>query len=306
MQLAGFVAGAALLGWCVSMAVKQGDWSRLSSAPPAAVVLLVSCTIISLLVNGTTFWVTIQPVRSLRWRDLMMLNLLANLLNYAPLRVGALTRIAYHLRVDRLPWLTIGAWFSCIAWLLVVGVGASAAATIGRPHLDWAWALALMAMFAAGGVFTRVFAGAPVFARLGPSAHRVLRSHTALWGALGLRAIDIAAYTGRMSAAMLIVGITIPASHVLLLALVAIIANLIPFGRLGFREMAVTLAAMRLSAMGMDAGALEQFKTDAGLWAQLALVESAGEAVVAIPAGLAAIPWFRSRWRQRAATNHAA
>jgi hypothetical protein len=52
--------------------------------------------------------------------------------------------------------------------------------------------------------------------------------------------------------------------------------------------------------MGLDASGMEEFRGDTGMWAQLALIESAGEAIVAIPAGLAAVPWFRKRWRERA------
>jgi hypothetical protein len=299
VQLLGFAIGASLLGWCVSVAVNQGDWSKLAGARPAPIALLTASSVISVLVNGTTFWITIRPVRGLRWRDLMMLNMLANLLNYAPLRLGALTRVAYHLRIDRLPLLTIGAWFSCIAWLLVVGVGSCAAATIVRPQLDVQWVLLIAGQLALLGAATRVLAGYKVVAQFGPSAHLIFRSPSALFGGVGLRIVDIAAYVGRMTAAMMILDITLPASHVVLLALVAIIANLIPFGRLGFREMAVTIAALRLSELGMDGSPLEDFSGDAGVWAQLALIESAGEAIVAIPAGLAAVPWFRARWRAR-------
>jgi hypothetical protein len=299
VHLLGFAVGASLLGWCVYVAVNQGDWTRLANASPVAIVLLIASSLVSQLANGTTFWVTIRPVRRLTWPDMMMLNMLANLLNYAPLRLGALARVAYHLRVDRLPLLTIGAWFTCIAWFLVMGVGACAAATIARPHLDWLWALLLIGQMALFGALTRAFAGYHIVARIGYGAPQILTSPAALWGGLALRVVDIAAYVGRMTAAMMIVDIAMPATHVVLLALVAIIANLIPFGRLGFREMAVTIAALRLSEMGMDASGMEEFGGDSGMWAQLALIESAGEAIVAVPAGLAAVHWFRKRWRNR-------
>ena len=298
-QSVGFAIGAALLGWCVYVAVKQGDWSRLANAKPGSIALLVTASIVSLVVNGTTFWVTIRPVRPLGWRDLMLLNMLANLLNYAPLRLGAITRVAYHVRIDRLAILTIGAWFTCIGWLLAVGVGSCAAATVIRPQLDGWWALLILAQLALCGVLTHFFVGHSTFARLGPSANKIFRAHAALWIGLALRVIDITAYIARMTAAMMILDIAMPASHVVLLALVAIIANLIPFGRLGFREMAVTMVALRLSTLGMDGAALEEFAGETGMWAQLALIESAGEAIVAIPAGLAAVPWFRARWRSR-------
>lgn len=304
IQLIGFAVGAALLGWCVYVAATQGDWSRLRNAGVGPVALLVSCTVVSMLVNGTTFWVTVQPMRSLTWRDLMLLNMLANLLNYAPLRLGAIARIAYHVRIDRLPLLAIGAWFTCITWFLALGIGSCAAATIVRPQLDFLWVLLLIGQLALGGALTRVIAGSRILEQLGQGAHSILRSPVAIWSAIGLRMLDIAAYIGRMTAALWIVGLSMPASHIVLLALVAATANLIPFGRLGFREMAVTIVALRLNAIGMDSSAIES--VNEGTWAQLALIESAGEAIVAIPAGLVAVPWFRKKWRNRNHTNAAA
>ena len=127
----------------------------------------------------------------------------------------------------------------------------------------------------------------------------MLRDPMSLWGASLLRLVDIAAFTGRMGAAISILGLTLPGSHLVMLALVALAASLIPFGRLGFREWAVALAAARLSAFGADPGSIESFAS-LEAWAQLALVESAGEASIVIPAGVVALLWYRRRWRRAA------
>ena len=69
--------------------------------------------------------------------------------------------------------------------------------------------------------------------------------------------------------------------------------SLNPIGRTGFREIAVALVASRL-------------QTDTQLdstMATLALVESAGEALVAIPLGSLCLLWYRSRWRAARATG---
>jgi len=298
VHLIGFVIGLALLGWCVYTAARQGDWSRLLNAHPTHVALLVGCTMVSLVANGMTFWITIQPVKRLCFRNLMLLNVLANLLNYAPLRLGAIARVAYHLRVDRLKLLTIGAWFACILWIFGLGVGSAASATIMRPQLDLVWILLFIGQLVLGGALTRAVIGWRFISPYSQGADVMLRSPAALWGAMALRIVDIAAYIGRMAAAMLMLELTIPASHVVLLALVATVANLIPFGRLGFREMAVTIVALRLNALGLDGSAIEQF--DEGRWAQLALIESAGEAIVVVPCGLCVAWWYRKRWREAA------
>jgi hypothetical protein len=72
------------------------------------------------------------------------------------------------------------------------------------------------------------------------------------------------------------------------LAMIALASSLMPVGRVGVREYCVAAAAARLNM---------SVTIDKSLWDQLALLESAGEALVYIPLGLCAVPWFRSRWR---------
>ena len=90
VQLVGFVIGAALLIWCIKLAIGGGDWSKLRDANAGLLSLLLGCTCVSLFINGSTFWLTAQPVARLPFWDLQRLNLACNLLNYAPIRVGSL------------------------------------------------------------------------------------------------------------------------------------------------------------------------------------------------------------------------
>ena len=217
------------------------------------------------------------------------------MLNYAPIRAGAIARIAYHIRVDRLGLLEIGAWFTMLGYILLLGVGSCALATLAHPEIDWLWAVLVIGQMILGAAVARVAVGHRLIVRHGRGIDRMLRDPMSLGGAVLLRLVDIAAFTGRMGAAISILGLTLPGSHLVMLALVALVASLIPFGRLGFREWAVALAAARLSAFGTDPGSIESFA-----WAQLALVESAGEASVVIPAGAVALLWYRHRWRRGA------
>ena len=89
MQVLGFVVGLGLLGWIIVRAVEEGGWRRLADAPPAAVVALFACTVISVIFNGSIFWITVRPMQRVGWFDMLRLNVVANTLNYAPVRLGA-------------------------------------------------------------------------------------------------------------------------------------------------------------------------------------------------------------------------
>jgi hypothetical protein len=289
-QAAGFATGLGFLGWIAYRAAGEGEWERILRAGPVPLLLMCACTMGSALVNGTTFWVTIRPVKRLAFWDLQRLNVAAGMLNYAPLRLGAIARVLYHVRVDGLGLLQLGAWFGLIAYVLVLAAASCAVATVALHRVDWAWAALVGGQMWLGGMALRVAAPLAPTLRVGQSIERMAGDRAALWGAIALRAGDLGAYTGRMAAAAGILGIAMRPSDTILLAMVALAAGLIPFGRLGFREFCVAIAANRL---GMTSP-----HVDAHLH-QLALLESAGEALVMIPLGAMALPWLRRRWRSR-------
>ncbi|MDY7107821.1 MAG: lysylphosphatidylglycerol synthase domain-containing protein [Planctomycetota bacterium] len=288
VELVGFVIGLALLAWCIAGAIEKGGWERLAHADAGLVAAMLACSLLSALINGAMFWVTIRPLKRLGFWDLQWLNFVGNLLNYAPVRLGAIARVVYHLRVDRLNLLQIGGWFTFIGYILCLGIGSCLLATLARDRLDWIWVALVLGQMALGGVLTRVVVGNRLLAKYGQGVDRIIAHPGAIWGAIGLRLADLAAYSGRMAIAMTILGISLPATHVIILALVALAASLIPFGRLGFREFCVAITAQRLSMLAADVEANMQ---------QLALVESAGEALIFIPLGAVALLWYRKRWR---------
>ncbi len=289
-QLLGFAIGVALLGWCINNAIKGGDWSRIADANPLLVAALLGCSVISLLVNGTIFWITIRPVQPLRWTDLQLVNLTTSILNYAPIRLGLITRIAYHIRVDRMPVVRLGGWFAAVLATMGLCLGAAVVSTVLRPSFDWIWGAMLVGQLVLGGLFVQALMSQSIFVRYGRGMHQMLAHPTALWGAVGLRMVDIAAFAGRMACAVAIMQLQLSASDIVLLALATLALTLNPLGRFGFREAGVALVAERLAA-GLSADQLE------GQMAQLALVESAGEALVFIPLGALALLWYRHRWR---------
>jgi hypothetical protein len=288
VEALGFLVGLALLIWCISEAVKGGDWDRVLHADPFLIAGLMLCTIVSLLANGAIFWLTVQPISPLRLRDMVLLNLVTSVLNYAPIRAGLIARIAYHLRVDRLTLVQIGAWLAAVGITLAATIGAVVAATLLRPELDWLWALLLAATLAAGGLLLGAVSRRPVVSRLTRGMEQMLARPACLWGAIGLRLIDVAAFAGRMACAVAILDLPLDARQSLLLAMATIVLTLFPLGRVGYREAGVALAA---SFIGMGGEEFDAARS------QLALVESAGEAMVAIPLGAASLLWYRARWK---------
>ena len=288
MQLAGFAVGAALLAWIIFGAIGEGDWSRLVHADPMLLAALLACTLVSAGLNGASFWVTVGPIRRIPFADMQRINLVANMLNYAPVRLGAIARVLYHVRVDGLSLLQIGAWFSLLGYVMVLGIASCVVATLVRFQVDWIWGLLVGAQMMLGILTIRVFSGVPLIVKHGRGLDRIIGDRGVMWSAAGLRIADLAAYTVRMAAAAAILDIELTLSQIVVLAIVALSASLIPFGRVGFREFCVAAVAHRLHMLGSD--------VDANM-NQLALVESAGEALVFLPLGIVLLPWFRRRWR---------
>ena len=280
------MVGAALLAWIIQQAIAKGDWSKVLEAPAWLLVALVGATLVSAIANGAAFWITIRPVKKLRFWDLQALNLVASMLNYAPVRVGAISRFLYHMRVDQMRLFQIVAWFVAIMCMFGVGLAAVVGATIICPQLNALWFILLVVGTVGLGFILRGLAATSFVMHHGRGAGPILRNHRAMWGGIILRLIDLGAFACRMAAALAILGIDLSPIQTLVLAVVAVLANLIPFGRVGFREFAVAMAATQL------------FSSDTTFdvpWEMLALFESAGEAAVFIPLGGILLIWFIPR-----------
>ncbi len=297
LQLLGFAVGVALLVWIIHGAIEQGKgeeinaWDHLRGADPLLVIAMLACTLISAVINGSTFWITVRPMKRLRFWDLQCLNLVGNMLNYAPVRLGAIARVLYHMHVDRMGLLQIGGWFAFIGYMLALGAGSCLLATIIHDSVDWIWGALVLGQMILGGLILRVVVGNQLITRHGRGIDRIIADGRAVWGAIGLRLLDLSAYTGRMAIALAILQIELPVSHIVVLAIVALASSLIPFGRLGFREFCVAITASRLSMLQSDV----ELEMNA-----LALIESAGEMLVFIPLGAVALLWYRKRWGQAA------
>jgi len=291
IDLFGFLVGIGLLTWLIVIAVRDGDWQRVWNADPRLLAGLLGCTVLSAALAGATFWITVRPVNRIGFIELQGVNLVASMLNYAPVRLGMLSRFAWHMRVDSMRLLDILAWFASVAVLIAAGLVICSVATLLVPGVGPLWWVLIVAGMLAAGFVLGFIPRIRFVQKHGRGADRILASPSARWGGLVLRLLDFGTFAGRIAFALAILGITMAPSHVLVLAVVALLANLIPFGRLGFREFAVAWAA---SSLGSD--------SVAGVnWEQLALVESAGELLVFLPLGLLCSPWFAMRLRRGAA-----
>ena len=288
VQLVGFAGGAALVAWCAWIAFTKADWSVLETADRSLVLLIAVCSLASMVSNGAIFWLAGRPLAPMGAIEMQGVNACASVLNYAPVRLGAIVRIAYAVRISRMKVGAMAAWFTFI------GAGVAGIAVLG----------AASAWLVPGGLLPTILvwiASASIsMAILKRIAHRVswhrIRSlraavddPAALWGAGAFRMLDQVAWTGRMWAAASLIGLSIGATQAILLATVAILVSLNPLGRFGYREAAVAWLASTLATGELDPSGIE------AAFFQLAIIESVGEAIVLIPLGSLGSVWCLKR-----------
>ncbi|HMN96171.1 MAG TPA: lysylphosphatidylglycerol synthase domain-containing protein [Phycisphaerales bacterium] len=295
IQVVGFLVGVGLLCWCVVVAARGAEWDLVLKADRRLVMALLATTLASVVINAGMFWCVLRPVYRHSVRRLTLLNSVAGLFNYAPIRLGLILRVAYHLRVDPLSAATIAAWMLATAAIMAAALGAATiGGLIGMPSIGWTVAITLGAVAAAHAAIVlamQIPAARSVANRL-DGLQPMLETPWSYWATSILRLLDVLCFALRMWIADLILGTEIPAADILLLALAAQLISLSPVGRLGFREAAVAFLATRLQSGGDSVGLDATFT-------QLALIESAGEAAVLIPAGLIAMPWYLASMRKR-------
>lgn len=294
LQVAGFVVGCALVAWCAQRAFSEGSagLEKLRTADPTLIAVLLLSTLGSIVCSGYTFWAVALPIRRFRVLDMQAVNLMASLFNYAPVRLGLFLRCAFHWRRDGMSASELGAWIAGVAVVtlgtLMAGLAAGLAQiAAGRevPLLDWLWLLAFAATIAIGCAVTVAIGRIPPLTRFLKGAERALTDPRALGGGVFFRSIDVAMWSLRMWAAAQIVGVSLNPAQAALLASVAILGAGNPLGRIGWREALVALIA---PAVLSGSGSAEEIEA---LTAQLALLESAGEAALTIPLGILGTIW---------------
>lgn len=316
VQVVGLAAGIASLWWCVSMALRpenREQLERLGEAPARLIAAMAALSLGTLLTNGLTFWVTIRPVRRLRAADVLATNALCTLLGYLPLKAGAIVRVIIHNRRDRVPVLTIGAWFGALIVTLGLAMAPPIAITLRLGRIDGAWwALVLGAMMIGGALVVavaRVFRGEAGRARLVrlaawlPPARRFLE--TTLWsqmhaafdmlaspwsvaGAVLLRFADLGIHAARFLVAAAILGVALPTAEAVPIAITYFLVGVVsPSGLAGLREGAATgLAGVLVSKAGATKETMQAF-------AAVSLLVTAVEAAAFLAGGAIGLAWLR-------------
>jgi hypothetical protein len=309
MQVAGFVVGCALVVWCAQRAFAKGGagLDKLWNAEPWLVAVLLLSTLGSIACSGYTFWAIVRPIRRFGIVEMQAVNLMASLFNYAPVRLGLFLRCLFHWRVERMPGTDIAAWIVGVAIVTLGTLGSAIAAGLvqipaGRSELalDWMWFATYAACIVAGSALTIFVCRRPVLSRFLKGGERALNDPSALAGGLAFRTIDVAMWSLRMWAAAKIVGVSLNPAQAALLAGVAILGAGNPLGRIGWREALVAVVAPYIVT---GTSSPEELDT---LTSQLALLESASEAILTIPLGILGSIWCMWAIRRAAKSPDAA
>ena len=288
-QVLGFGLGVWLFWTVLQGAMQAGDFSAFREADPMLLGLMFLLSLVSSVCNAALFTSVSRPLGHhppLSLRRMVPLNFSCGALNYAPFRLGALARVAWHVRVDGMNASRVSALMAMAGgWYLLVGLAAFGALWL-RPSADWGTLVLGLLLLPAGWALGRIVI-AKLPGGLFREARPMLNNLRASLECAGLRLLDVLCFTARLLVGAKILGIELGFGEGVLLAVVAIFASLVPFGRLGFREAGVAGAAGAIGGI------------DPGLRDQLSLLDSAAEAAAYVPLGLAlSVLWLRPHFKR--------
>lgn len=318
VQVAGFVAALALLGWCVAEALSpenREQLAKLSGASAGQVVGLLGLSVLTVTINGLIFWIVVRPVRRIPVSDVIATNALATFLAYLPFKLSVISRFVVHSRRDGVPVLTIGAWLAACGVMFVATLGPVLAVSLWRRGIDsWWWSGSVVGVVicaAAVLAVARAFRGDGGLARLHHLTdplkiglvNRALRTERfrhlhdgfemlacpwAVFGAAGLRVMDVVVVSSRFLIAAAVLGVDLSWQDAGLMGATYFVIGVIsPVGALGTRE-GGTLALA--SAVGIGAAAADA----GGALATVILFVTGTESVVLIGGAGFAVAWLRA------------
>lgn len=270
LQLLAFAGGLALLAFTISIAFGEKNREQIEKLKDATwkqIALLLGLSLASLMVNGVMFWVALRPVRQLRVADVVSTNCIAAFLGYLPMKLGLILRIAIHVRRDRVPLLTVTAWFASVAIVMLGVVGALLLASLATKDLNALWFAIAGGGLVVGGtllvVLAKLFAGEAGLARLDRmlralrlpllptivqseryrqlhAAADMLADPKAVFGTIALRVVDFALQAARVPVAAGIIGLSLPYTQAFMISATAFLVGIVsPGGPVGSREAAV-------------------------------------------------------------------
>jgi hypothetical protein len=319
VQVVGFLGGLAALGWCIKTAFKpenREQFAKLSDAPASQIVTLLGLSLLTVILNGLAFWISLAPVRRLRLLDVLATNGVCTFLGYVPFKAGAIVRVIIHNRRDKLPIATIGAWFTALAAVMAASFTVMCIVAVKYGKIDLTWLLLTVAGCALTGTLivatARYFKGErgiqrmerlvgltriaalkkPLRWKVWLQLHdgfEMLASPGAVLGGMANRIVDSGVQSMRFVIAARIFGVELTLQQALLVSLVYFIVGVVsPSGLLGLREGgAAVLGGKLLEQAGLNEDQSRE------MLAAVALLVSATEAIAYLVAGGLGLAWLR-------------
>lgn len=321
VQVIGFAAGIAMLGWAVREAMNeqnQEQLARLKDATPTQLLTLMALPAISVGLNGIIFWIMLNPIHKIRSTDVIATNAIATFLAYLPFKLSVVSRFVIHNRRDKVPVFTIGAWIICEAILMVAVFVPLLLISLWQQQLNAIWWISVLisiplvtfvgskiSMMLSGekgrSRIERVGFGSSSWSRLIQS-NAFIRIHSGIemlantrgtLSVVTVRVIDVAAFAIRFYFAALVLDLPISIQDSILLgATYFMVGAASPFGMLGTREAATIAMA---SMVGISSAAITQDQTGQVPIAATVLFVTAAEALVNLACAGFGIAWLRAR-----------
>lgn len=264
-------------------------WRSVGQSPWWQIALVLLLPLANYVVVSTAFWVTTRRAGPVPLSEMLALIGMAWALNFVPLRVGAVTRVAYHkvhhgISVST-SLLIMGLGLACGLMAAVLGVVVS---MVVGPEAELATiAIALVGPTAAGVLVALAAGGRTI---------RVVRDWrlSDIGWTFVLRWIDFVLWAVRYALLFDLIGHPISLPSAVALAAVCQLALAVPLvgNGLGVREWLVALTASNLPASVVSSAG--RLTTAVGLAADL--VNRAAEIVVAALVGMVSIACL-IRWR---------
>lgn len=293
IQAVGFAICLALFAWAVSKVLgeeQRSAWESLRRSRWQDVALLVGLTAASLVVNASTFWITLRPLRRLPGWEMLAVHCVAAFLTILPFKLSLAVRAYLHRERHGLSWRHMASWGLAFAGLSAVTMLAVAAAVVwsksaktGLPGM--AAAAAVCVSIAAGSValLARATGRVPWIARFSVDAPLIAGTWWAAFGHAGLRLLDIGLFGARFWIAAKMAGVTLSDTDAATLGGVYfLLSAAAPTGSLGITEAGTAGLG---GVVGQDTGTI----------AMLAMLTTACQTGLS---GLLAVPawlWVRPR-----------
>lgn len=142
VQIFGFLIGIGLMVWVIGAVLSpenQQKLARLREATPQQLLGLLGLSALIIVVSGEVFRRSLAPVKRLPILGLHATNVIACLLALLPFKLSIVFRVIVHNRRDKVPLLTIGAWFAAVSVITLLAVIPILGAGIARGTPDLAW-----------------------------------------------------------------------------------------------------------------------------------------------------------------------